>query len=132
MRRLIGFAVAVAAFGLFVSACSDGGRAPAPATYSGDPISDFVAAIEAGDASTVDRLASTDPKLLELQDETGQTAMHYAALGNRPEVIRLLHKKGLDVNARDAEGRTPLTVLEDSGFRFEEARETLLALGGQN
>lgn len=111
--------------------CS-GASEPATIHYTGDPVGDFVTAIEAGDAATVARLAGADPTLLELQDETGQTAMHYAALGNQPEVIRVLHEKGLDINVRDAEGRTPLTVLEDSGFKFEAVRETLIALGGQN
>lgn len=99
--------------------------------YSGDPVADFATARRVGDTGKVERLIDSDPSLLKLTDEQGQTAMHYAALGNQPRVIALLKDKGMDLNVRDFEGRTPLTVLEDSGFRYEEARDALLKMGAQ-
>lgn len=41
-------------------------------------------------------------------DETGRTALHWAALECHSSVIRLLIKRGADVNAPDLRGETPL------------------------
>lgn len=107
-----------------------GGTRALTADYTGDPINDFANAIKVGDLETITRLLDGNPALLELRDEVGQTPMHYAALGNQPKVLQLLVEKGMDPNVRDYEGRTPLTVLEDSGLRHDATRELLIELGG--
>lgn len=114
-----------------LSACSkrEGGT-PQVDAYTGDPVGDFVTAIHAGDSQKAGELIDSDPAMLELKDELGQTPMHYAALKNRPGIINLLVEKGMDPNVRDNEGQTALTVLEDAGLRLESAREALLKLGG--
>jgi len=127
----VGRCFALMALLIAMAGCSKGVK-PEDINYTGDSVADFVKAIEVGDITTVERLAASDPSLLDLQDEEGKTAMHYAALGNQPGVIRVLADKGMDVNITDFEGRTPLTVLEDSGFRYEDARDTLKKLGGTN
>lgn len=110
----------------------EGGTRVRAANYTGDPAGDFVAALHLGDTEMIDRLVDADPSLLELRDEVGQTPMHYAALDNQPQVLKLLKEKGLDPNVRDYEGRTPLTVLEDSGLRYDNAHKVLVNLGGTN
>lgn len=131
MLRLIALALPLLALLFFASACTENPSSQKTMSYSGDPVADFVTALRAGDTGKIERLLQSDPALLDLTDEQGLTPMHYAALGNQPRVIALLNDKGLDLNVRDFEGRTPLTVLEDSGFRYEEARDALLKMGAQ-
>ena len=38
-----------------------------------------------------------------VQDQSGRTALMYAASGSNPETVRLLLEKGTDVNQRDTE-----------------------------
>lgn len=46
---------------------------------------------------------------LDTIEGKGSTLLHRAARGGNPELIRLLLARGLDVNARDDYGDTPLT-----------------------
>ncbi len=46
--------------------------------------------------------------------ETGQTALHFAAL-SMDSVVELLAKNGADLNARDKQGRTPLDMAMGKG-----------------
>jgi ankyrin repeat protein len=45
---------------------------------------------------------------LNIQDDYGATALHYAAQKDHCSCILLLIRHGADVNARDANGKTPL------------------------
>jgi ankyrin repeat protein len=67
---------------------------------------------------------SADPRLLKLLlafdadpngalDDTGWTALHYAAACDLPEVARLLLDHGADKAAKDREGKTPLECVRD-------------------
>lgn len=125
----VGFAVLILAAG-----CSgrEGGSRVREAEFTGEPVNDFIAALHIGDTEKIESLVAENPSLLELRDEVGQTPMHYAALENQPGVLKLLAEKGMDPNVRDDEGRTPLTVLEDSGLRYDTMREMLIELGGKN
>lgn len=111
--------------------CSGAGPAAA-VSYSNDPVEDFVRAVEFGDAAKVAALLSQQPALIDLRDAAGQTAIHYAVVHNNPRVIEVLVEHGMDPNIRDFNGHTPLSVLEDSGIRAEDARKTLMRLGGTN
>ena len=46
--------------------------------------------------------------------ETGQTALHYAAL-SMDSVVELLAKSGANVNAKDNQGRTPMDMANGKG-----------------
>jgi ankyrin repeat protein len=61
---------------------------------------------------------------LEARDDEGNTALTYAALNDRTDVIDILFKAGADVNTFDSDGQTPLhhAVREDQ----TEAVEHLL------
>jgi ankyrin repeat protein len=77
-------------------------------------------------------LLKTDSSLSELRDETGQSPLHYAVLSNSVPLVELLIDEGIDPNVKDNEGRTPLTVLEDSNLRLDAARDALKDAGGTN
>jgi len=53
--------------------------------------------------------------------------LHWAAIQNHVRVITRLVERGMDVDMRDAEGRTPLMIA--AAFGNSDAAETLLALG---
>lgn len=125
--------VSVLLLSLFVAGCSgEEGRAVDPSKYTGDIVGDFVIALQAGDTEKVRELLKTDPSLSELRDETGQSPLHYAVLTNSVPLVELLIEEGIDPNVKDNEGRTPLTVLEDSNLRLDAARDALKDAGGTN
>jgi len=50
----------------------------------------------------------TRPELVGEKDETGATALHYAAFGGHRDAARLLVEAGADINAQDEQfGATP-------------------------
>ncbi len=118
---------------LVLSGCSgEEGVAVDPGKYTGDIVGDFVIALQAGDTEKVRELMRTDSSLIELRDETGQSPLHYAVLSNSVPLVELLIDEGIDPNVKDNEGRTPLTILEDSNLRLDSARDALKDAGGTN
>lgn len=49
------------------------------------------------------------------QDKDGDRAVHHAAFGDEPEVIRLLHRGDADLNARNKRRQTPLHIGVNKG-----------------
>lgn len=47
---------------------------------------------------------------LDLQDNSGWTALHFAAQENIPEIIELLAKSKANLNIQEENGRTPLFI----------------------
>jgi len=62
-------------------------------------------------------------------DDSGQSALHHAASTNNTRLLGLLRSYGLDVNAADNDGRTPLICAADQGH-VESVRE-LIHLGAR-
>jgi ankyrin repeat protein/L-ascorbate metabolism protein UlaG (beta-lactamase superfamily) len=89
----------------------------------------LLAAVDNGNAETVDLLlrAGADPKPTEA--DFGMTSLHLAALLGYRDVAEALLSRGVDVNARDREGRTPLDVAVQYGQRG--VVEALAAAGAQ-
>ena len=50
---------------------------------------------------------------LAIKTKAGETLLHLAALGGHPSVVEMLVQKGLDVNAVDGSGKTPIYVSID-------------------
>ena len=81
-------------------------------------LADLILAVNEGNFHNVAALLFADPSLIYKRDDSGATALHYAALnGNRP-IAELLLQKGADINCRDFEfGATP------AGWAIEYLRE---------
>lgn len=65
-------------------------------------------AARAGDLDKVKALLADKPDLVNNKDDFGVTALHWAALMDRKNVVALLLASKANVNARDNEGITPL------------------------
>ncbi len=78
-------------------------------------------AVKRGDLEVVGSLLDADNKIINLRDESGATALHYAAFNGDRDMVRLLVKRGAVVNSIDSRfGATP------AGWAIEYLRE----LGG--
>jgi len=74
----------------------------------------LVSAAESGDLAKVKRLVvdcGIDPNI---QDDSGETPLHYAAGGGHPDVVKLLLERGADPNVKDYNGRTPLHIAAEN------------------
>ena len=56
-----------------------------------------------------------DETRVELQTDSGNTALHYAAMKGHSEVVKLLVDKGADVMSEDTEGQTAMHWAVDGG-----------------
>ena len=73
-------------------------------------------AIRNGDLPTVkDILAGDEVTMLKKVDYAGNTAVHLAALGPNPDIMRLLLEKGASVHLRNWADNTPLFLAERAG-----------------
>ena len=73
-----------------------------------DKTTTFFAAVERGDLDAVRALVVADATLVSARDETGATALHYAAFNGHRAIVELLHSAGADLNAHDrTHGATP-------------------------
>jgi ankyrin repeat protein len=78
----------------------------------------LIEAAEKGAMEDVKAIAQSYPALINEYDETGATALHYAAIGGHRDVVRFLVQHGADINARDGQfGATP------AGWAIEYMRE---------
>lgn len=67
-------------------------------------------------------------KILLFQDKDGDRAIHHAAYGDEPAVVRVLAAAGADLNARSKRRQTPLHVAVNKGH--VGVVKTLVELGG--
>merc|ERR1712217_299061 len=94
-------------------------------TMSGNDIEDFAWAVKTEDTANVEQYIKQLG--VNVTDQNGRTAMHWAADYGHPEIINLLAKKGGNVNAKDKFGITPLMAAVFDGR--ESAVKALLANG---
>jgi len=59
---------------------------------------------------------------LSLQDNEGQTPLHYAVLCDREAIAEYLVKHNADVDVRDNDGTSPSELCEKN-WRFMQAKE---------
>ena len=80
--------------------------------------------IKAGDFEGVafERVASVlreQPELARRADEDGNSGLHLGVLNGRKDLIELFLDRGLPIDARRADGKTPLTLSFDVGFGLD-------------
>ena len=84
-------------------------------------MTEFEKLIDAAKRGSVEEAAGVvqhHPELINKRDESGATALHYAAFGGHRDVVRLLVNRGAEINAHDARfGATP------AGWAIEYMRE---------
>ena len=82
---------------------------------------DFEKLIEAakhGNLTDVRAVAHSHPEFINQRDQTGATALHYAAFGGHRGVVQALVEQGAEINAGDSQfGATP------AGWAIEYLRE---------
>ena len=62
-----------------------------------------------GTREEVDWALSRDRhKMLNIKDEYGRSALHYATTSNRMDITQLLLRRGAEIDFRDKENATPL------------------------
>jgi|SRR5690242_17418826 len=85
---------------------------------------ELIQAAQSGDLHRLRPLLQVDPGLVLERDESGATALHYAALNGHRRAAELLIEQGADVNSRDSQfGATP------AGWAIEYLRERGALLG---
>jgi uncharacterized protein len=68
-----------------------------------------------GHAPMVRFLVERGVDLQAVNDRTGLSALHYAAMAGRPEAVAALLAAGADINVRDRDGKTPLVWAVSQG-----------------
>jgi ankyrin repeat protein len=84
-------------------------------------LENLVEAIQQGDVERVRAIVDINKVVVDQQDDTGATALHYATMKGDKEIVSVLLEHGADINNRDGQhGATP------AGWAIEYLRE----LGG--
>lgn len=77
-------------------------------TDSSGFVSDFFGAVQFGDENKVSKLLRMFPGLVSVREESGETPLHFAAGGDKVEIVKMLLDHGADGNAKTNGGGTPL------------------------
>lgn len=78
----------------------------------------LIEAAKKGDLAEIKTVLRDHAGLINQRDQTGATALHYAAFAGHRSVVEELVRKGADINARDSQfGATP------AGWAIEYMRE---------
>lgn len=81
-------------------------------------LDNLIKAIRLRDIHQIKTILDDDGNLVNAYDETGATALHYAAFDGLREIVQLLLDRGAEINSRDSQfGATP------AGWAIEYLRE---------
>ncbi|MGB7231913.1 MAG: ankyrin repeat domain-containing protein [Candidatus Acidiferrum sp.] len=81
-------------------------------------LDNLIQAIKVRDINQIKRILDENGSLVNAYDETGATALHYAAFDGLREIVQLLLDRGAEINSRDTQfGATP------AGWAIEYLRE---------
>lgn len=75
--------------------------------------------VKEGSADRVDTALRDQPELADRSDEDGNNGLHLGVLNGRKEMVELFLERGLPIDSRRADGKTPLTLSFDTGFGHE-------------
>ncbi len=90
------------------------------ARFGYDPALGAIAAlIKDGSTEYVDTALRDQPELVDRSDEDGNNGLHLGVLNGRKEMIELFLERGVPIDMRRADGKTPLTLSFDTGFGHE-------------
>lgn len=78
-------------------------------------------AVENNDVLLIEILLSKDDDIVNVEDDDGQTPLHWAARLNHLEVIQTLIKNNADKNILDSKGDKPIDILKRNNPQMEEA-----------
>ena len=85
-----------------------------------DPVFEAIAAlIKDGSADRVETALRDRPELADRTDRAGNNGLHLGVLNGRKDMIELFPERGVPIDSRRADGRTPLTLSFDTGFGHE-------------
>jgi glyoxylase-like metal-dependent hydrolase (beta-lactamase superfamily II) len=90
---------------------------------------DIIKAVNQGDLEQVKTLLEKNPELLNTRFYNGINLLHHAAHKGHKDIVELLIAKGIDVNAKNEMGYTPLDWVIDS--KNSEIIEVLKSNGSQ-
>jgi len=90
---------------------------------------DIIKAVNQGDLEQVKTLLEKNPELLNTRFYNGITLLHHAAHKGHKDIVELLIAKGIDINAKNEMGYTPLDWVIDS--KNSEIIELLKSNGAQ-
>lgn len=103
-----------------------GAKIPPPSSYSGN-IFNQIQVYSKEPLACAELLLKAGAKVTDQKNpENGKNALHYITDGGHPDMVAFFVKHGLDVNAQDCEGKTPLM---DEFCQFPEIIRALLKAG---
>ena len=71
-------------------------------------LENLVEAIQQGDVERVRAIVDINKVVVDQQDDTGATALHYATMKGDKDIVSVLLEHGADINNRDGQhGATP-------------------------
>ncbi|MCY3714803.1 MAG: ankyrin repeat domain-containing protein [Gemmatimonadetes bacterium] len=87
------------------------------ARFGYDPAFGEVSAlVKSGSADYVETALGERPELADRSDEDGNNGLHLGVLNGRKEMVELFLERGVPIDSRRADGKTPLTLSFDTGF----------------
>ena len=90
------------------------------ARFGYDPaFGEIAALVKSGGADRVETTLRERPDLVDRSDEDGNNGLHLGVLNGRKEMVELFFKRGVPIDSRRADGKTPLTLSFDTGFGHE-------------
>lgn len=78
----------------------------------------LAAAVRDRDRQRIEALLAEDPELAGAADALGNTPLHWAAITRQPDLVDRFLELGADIDARRADGRTPVQAAVDGDYWF--------------
>lgn len=69
-----------------------------------------------GQIGPVSEAIKKDPQAVRLQDSSGYTALHHAAIGGHADIVELLLESGAKIDGIGSRGETPLFLAASTGY----------------